>query len=68
MYELRPPLDVPVSGGHISYRRHGGVLTIHSKDAHGPCQEAGPLIGGLQPRVYELRPPLDVPVSGGHIS
>ena len=68
MYELRPPLDVPVSGGHISYRRHGGVLTIHSKDAHGTREDAGPRIGALRPRIYELRPPLDVPVSGGLIS
>ena len=43
-------------------------MTIHSKDAHGSCEDAEPLIGGLQPRVYELRPPLDVPVSGGVIS
>ena len=42
-------------------------MTIHSKDAYGSCEDAEPLIGGLQPRV-ELRPPLDVPVSGGHFS
>ena len=43
-------------------------MTIHSKDAHGSCEEAGAIIGALRPRVYELRPPLDVPVSGGVIS
>ena len=66
--ELLPPLDVPVSGGHITSNRHGGVQTIHSKDTHGPGEDAGPIIGALQTRVYELRPPTDVTVSGGHIS
>ena len=44
------------------------ALTIHSKDAHGPKEHAGPGIGPLLHRVHELQPPLDVPVSVGHNS
>ena len=36
------PLAVPVSGEHNSSEGHGGVLTIHSKDAHGSGEHAGP--------------------------
>ena len=66
VHELSHPQEIPVSGGHNSYRRHGGVLTIDSKDARGPDEHSGPRIKALRPRVYELRPLLDAPVRGGH--
>ena len=68
VHELRLPLAVPVSGEHNSSEGHGGVLTIHSKDAHGPGEHAGSRIGPLRRRVHELRLPLAVSVSGEHNS
>ena len=66
VYELRPPLVVPVSGEHNSQRIHCRALTIDSKDSLKPAEHRGAPIEGLRQSVYELRPPLDVPVSGGH--
>ena len=65
---LSMPNDVPISVGLNLQGRYGGVLTIHSKDAQGSGEHAGPRIGALPSRVHELRLSLAVPVSGGHNS
>ena len=43
-------------------------MTIHSKNGHGSCDDAGHIIGAPLPRVDEVRPPLDVPVIRVHSS
>ena len=42
MFELRHPLHVPLISGHSSWRRQGGVLIIHLKDAHDLAKTLDP--------------------------
>ena len=66
VYELRPPLGVPVSGRHNSQNIHSRGPHIHSKVAYGSGEHDATRASPLQSRIYELRPPLGVPVSGSH--
>ena len=68
IYELRPPLGVPVSGRHNSQNIHSRGPHIHSKDAYGSGEHDATQASPLRRRISELRLPLGVPVSGRHNS
>ena len=64
IYELRPPLGVPVNGRHNFLNIHSRRPHIHSKHAYGSGEHDATRASPLQSSIYELPPPLGVPVSG----
>ena len=66
IYELRPPLGVPVNARHNSQNIHSRGPQIYSNVAYGSGEHDLIRASPLSRSISEVRPPLNVPVSGRH--